>query len=295
MANAVEGLIEAHHAAGRDFTAAGIQSFVRDEGSGDPIVLMHGLPSSAWLYRKVIPLLAAQGHRALCFDLPGLGLASRPKDFDYTFPSLGAFSAAAVDTLGLGRFHLVVHDAGGPVGFEMIRLMPERIASLTLLNTIVALDEVPFVMERYAAVATGPRWPAVPPARVLRQLFYRIGIADTSATPADEVDVYRELIVREDDGRGYLAIMRNVEHRKEVRDRYESIVDTRQVPYPVQILWSADDRVLPLKKHGWGAWRASHLPAILTIPGKHYFQEDRPQEIAAVVDRFVRGTTEGTR
>ena len=42
-----------------------------------------------------------------------------------------AFSAAAVDTLGLGRFHLVVHDAGGPVGFEMIRLMPERIASAT--------------------------------------------------------------------------------------------------------------------------------------------------------------------
>lgn len=295
MPSAVARLIEAHHAAGRDFTAAGVQSFVREQGSGDPIVLVHGLPSSSWLYRKVLPLLAERGHRAIAIDLPGLGLASRPKDFDYTFPGLGAFMAAAVDALGLERFHLVVHDAGGPVGFEMIQLIPERIRSLTLLNTIVALDEVPFVMERYAAIATGDRWPAVPPTSVLRRLFYRIGIGDPSATPADEVDVYRELIIREDDGRGYLAIMRNVEHRSEVRARYESIVDTRQVPYPVQILWSADDRVLPLKKHGFGALRASGLPALQAIPGKHYFQEDHPQEIAIVVDRFVRGQTEVNR
>lgn len=295
MADAVEHLIEAHHEAGRDFTAAGIQSFVRAEGSGEPIVLMHGLPSSAWLYRKVIPRLAARGHRAMCFDLPGLGLASRPKDFDYTIPGLGAFAAAAVDALGLERFHLVVHDAGGPVGFEMIRRIPGRIASLTLLNTIVALDDVPFVMERYAAVATGPRWPAMPPVGLTRQIFTRVGIGDPSATPRDEVDVYRELVLREDDGRGYLAIMRNIEHRTEIRERYEATVDTRQVPYPVQILWGADDRVLPLKKHGWGALRASGLPAIFTIPGKHYFQEDHPEEIASVVDRFVRTTTEVTR
>lgn len=295
MASAVERLIEAHHAAGRDFTAAGVQSFVRAEGSGDPIVLMHGLPSSAWLYRKIIPLLATAGHRAMCFDLPGLGLASRPKDFDYTIPGLGEFAAAAVDALGLQRFHLVVHDAGGPVGFEMVARIPERIASLTLLNTIVALDDVPFVMERYAAIATGPRWPAMPPVGLTRQIMIRVGIGDPSATPRDEVDVYRQLVLREDDGRGYLAIMRNIEHKAEIRQRYESMVDTRTVPYPVQILWGADDRVLPLKKHGWGALRASHLPAMLTIPGKHYFQEDHPQEIAAVIDRFVRSTTEGTR
>ena len=295
MSSPVERLIEAHHAAGRDFSAGGVQSFVREEGAGEPIVLMHGLPSSSWLYRKIIPILATRGHRAMCFDLPGLGLASRPKDFDYRIAGLGAFAAAAVDALELGRFHLVVHDAGGPVGFEMIERMPERIRSLTVLNTVVALDDVPFVMERYARVATGSRWPAMPPVGLTRQILVRVGIGDPSATPRDELDVYRELVLREDDGRGYLAIMRSLEHRAEVRERYEAVVDTRHVPYPVQILWGADDRVLPLKKHGWGALRASHLPAILTIPGKHYFQEDHPEEIAAVIDRFVRGASEVTR
>jgi len=51
--------------------------------------------------------------------LPGLGLADRPATFDYSWTGLGRFCAAAVDALGLDRFHLVVHDIGGPAGFEL--------------------------------------------------------------------------------------------------------------------------------------------------------------------------------
>lgn len=54
------------------------------------------------------------GCAGLLFDLPGLGLAARPKDFDYTWTGLGRFAAAAVDRLGLQRLHLVIHDIGGP-------------------------------------------------------------------------------------------------------------------------------------------------------------------------------------
>ena len=63
--------------------------------------------------------LAARGLRGIAFDLPGLGLADRPATFDYTWTGLGRFRAAAVDALGLDRFHLVVHDIGGPAGFEL--------------------------------------------------------------------------------------------------------------------------------------------------------------------------------
>ena len=63
--------------------------------------------------------LAARGLRGIAFDLPGLGLADRPATFDYTWTELGRFGAAAVDALGLDRCHLVVHDIGGPAGFEL--------------------------------------------------------------------------------------------------------------------------------------------------------------------------------
>jgi pimeloyl-ACP methyl ester carboxylesterase len=125
-------VVEEHRAAGRRFEAAGVASFVREAGpsaDGEPVVCLHGVPASCFLYRKVLHELAARGLRGIAFDLPGLGLADRPATFDYTWTGLGRFCAAAVDALGLDRFHLVVHDIGGPVGFELAAAMPGRVVS----------------------------------------------------------------------------------------------------------------------------------------------------------------------
>jgi haloalkane dehalogenase len=284
---AVERVIADHRAAGESFQAEGVGSFVRAEGDGDSVVLMHGLPSSSFLYRKVIPELAARGFRALSFDLPGLGFADRPSDFDYTFSGLGRFAVAAVDALELDRFHLVVHDAGGPVGFELAAAIPDRIRSLTLLNTVVDLSTVPFPMEVYARFATGKRWPALPPTRLTRELIYRIGIRNRAAVAPEEVDAYRELVLRVDDGRAYLRIMRNLERTPEKARLYGDVVDTRAVAYPVQIVWGADDPILSLRKHGWRAREAAGLRTIATLPGKHFLQEDMAPEIAATIADFA--------
>jgi haloalkane dehalogenase len=280
-------VIAAHRAAGVAFQADGVGSFVRAEGTGDPVVLMHGLPASSFLYRKVIPQLAARGFRALSFDLPGLGLADRPMDFDYTFTGLGRFARAAVDALDLHRFHLVVHDAGGPVGFELAAAIPERVRSLTLLNTVVDMNTVPFPMEIYARFATGKRWPALPPARITRELVYLVGIRDRAAVPPEEVDAYRELVLRADKGRAYLRIMRNLERTPAKARLYKSVVDTRAVPYPVQIVWGAHDPLLSLRKHGWQARNAAGVPAITALPGKHFLQEDLAPEVAAAIAVFA--------
>jgi haloalkane dehalogenase len=133
-------VIAAHRANGREFTAAGVRSFVREEGAGEAVVCVHGIPASSFLYRKLLPVLAERGLRGIAFDLPGLGLAARPVAFDYTWTGLGAWCAAAVDALALDRFHLVVHDFGGPVGFELCARMPDRIRSLTILNTAVDVE-----------------------------------------------------------------------------------------------------------------------------------------------------------
>src|SRR5918992_5827416 len=100
-------VVERHRAAGHQFHAAGLQSFAFEQGRGDPVVCVHGVPSSSFLYRKVISELAARGLRGVAFDLPGLGLADRPGDYDYTWSGLGRFCTTAVDALGLERFHLV--------------------------------------------------------------------------------------------------------------------------------------------------------------------------------------------
>ena len=73
-------VVEQHRAAGRRFEAAGIHSFVREAGppGGEPVVCLHGVPASCFLYRKVLRELAARGMRGIAFDCPGSGSPTAP-------------------------------------------------------------------------------------------------------------------------------------------------------------------------------------------------------------------------
>jgi haloalkane dehalogenase len=281
-------VIDRHRDAGRFYEAAGVRSFVREEGQGDPVVLMHGVPASSFLYRKVLAELAELGLRGVAFDLPGLGLADRPPGFDYSWSGLGRFSAAAVDALGLGRFHLVVHDIGGPVGFELAAAIPERVASLTLLNTMVAVEgfKRPWMMEPFAYRGLGELWLASLTKPMFRQLMYRVGIQDRSATSPAELDAYVELLKRDDGGRAFLRIMRGFERTTRNQELYERVL--RDGRYPVQVVWGARDPALRLAVHGEQARQAAQLDQIHTLPAKHFLQEDQAPAIAEHIVELAR-------
>lgn len=273
-------VVERHRSAGRHFNAAGVRSFVLDKGDGEPVLCMHGVPSSSFIYRKVIEELAARGLRGIAFDLPGLGLADRPESFDYRWTGLGRFALAAVDALGLERFHLVVHDIGGPVGFELAAAAPERVQSLTVLNTIVAVDGFrrPWSMEPFARRGIGRLQLAVMVKPAFRALMGLQAIGDRTAVSNDELDAYVDLLKRGDGGRAFLKIMRGFERTREKQELYERVLGADR--YPVQVVWGADDPTLRLEKQGEAARRAAGLEAIHELPAKHFPQEDQAPAIA---------------
>lgn len=273
-------VIAAWEGSGRRFAAGGTTSFVAERGDGEPVVCLHGVPASAFLYRKVIGELAARGLRGIAFDLPGLGLADRPADFDYTWTGLGRFCVAAVDALELDRFHLVVHDIGGPVGFELATAMPERIASLTVLNTIIEVDTFrrPWSMEPFAWPGVGPLCLRGLSAPVFRQIMRLQGIGDMSAVPGSELDAYVDLLRRGDGGRAFLKIMRGFQRTPEKRRRYVAAV--QDAPYPVHVLWGAKDPALKVNPYGEIARRLARQATLDTVPAKHFLQEDQAPAIA---------------
>lgn len=281
----VDATLAAHRIAGRHFTVSGVRSFVREQGAGETIVLMHGLPTSSFLYRRVIPRLAEHGYRALCFDLPGLGLADRPADFDYSIRGLGEFAVAAIDALGIEQFHLVVHDAGGPIGFQAVVAGPERISSLTVLNTLLTMEHAPFPGEIYSRVASRFGGVLTSP-RLFRELMLRVGIADATAVTAEEIDVHRRLLLDADQGAAYLRIMRALRHRDV--GPWNDVVDRRFAPYPVDVAWGGQDPILSLRRFGFPMLRASHLPWLRVLTAKHYLQEDRPDEVANLIAANAR-------
>ena len=273
-------VLRAHRAAGRSFHAAGVRSFVREQGTGPAVVCIHGMIGSSFLYRKVVDELAGQGLRGVAFDLPGLGLADRPAGYDYSWTGLGRFCVAAVGELGLDRFHLVVHDIGGPVGFELAAAMPQRILSLTLLNTTVDVTDFtsPWSMEPFRHRGIGELWikSLNPPA--FRFLMGLQGIGDRSAVSDAELDAYLTLIKEPDGGRAFLQIMRSTERTPAKQALYRAAVGG--VPYPVQAVWGADDPAMTLAVYGEKARAAAGLAQIDTVPGKHFPQEDQAPAIA---------------
>jgi haloalkane dehalogenase len=273
--------IERHRAAGREFEAGGVRSFVREEGEGEPVVLMHGIPVSSFLYRKVLPLLAQRGLRGVAFDLPGLGLAEKPGTFDYSWSGLGRWTGEAISGLGIDRCHLVLHDIGGPIGLEWALRNRDRVRTLTVLDTLIDVDHFRRVwtMDLAAPPVIGPLWVAGIRPPVARWLFYLQGIADRSATPAHEVDAHIALLHRDGGGRSFRQIVRGFELTAEKERFYTEGV--REAGWPATILWGDRDPAL-------GDDRRRAIEAALgvearVIPAKHFLQEDQAPAVADAV------------
>lgn len=282
----VTRLLERYRASGRAFTAGGISSFVLDEGprNAPAVVCVHGVPSSAYLYRKVVPELAATGLRGLAIDLPGLGLAERPAEGDYTWTGLGRWLLSAIDALNLDRFHLLLHDIGGPIGLEVASAAPERVLSMTLLNTIVEVQSFhrPWPMEPFAHRGIGEAWLASlrAPGAFL-SIMRLVGVS--RHVPTAELACWLPLLFGDDGGRAFLKIMRGFELTAAKEQLYLDAV--RQGPYPVQVVWGVRDTMLPWRRYGVAAQRAAGVQESIKLPAKHFLQEDYPREIAEAVYR----------
>lgn len=281
--------LEAHRSAGRRFSADAVGSFVRDEGDGPAVLCLHGVPVSSYLYRKVVGALAAQGLRGLAIDLPGLGLAERPHSFDYSWSGLGRWAVAAVDALDLDRFHLVVHDIGGPVGFEVISALGARVASLTMLNTVAdpANFTPPPVMRPFTVPLVDRLWLHATPTFAFVWLMRSLGVADAGASSYAELAVHRRLLTLRDGGRAFLRIMHSFERTAAKSAQYRDAI--RSVAHR-QIIWGDRDPTLRYDRDGRAAVAIADLDDVIRLPAKHFLQEDQAPRIAALVADLVART-----
>ena len=281
-----DDVVRAWSARGRRLQVPGAATTVWDEGTGEPVVCLHGVPSSAFLYRKVLPELASRGVRGVAFDLPGLGLADRPSSFDYSWSGLAAWTVGAIDALDLDGVHLVVHDIGGPIGFDVIARIPYRIASLTVLNTMVRVASFkrPWSMEPFARRGIGRV-----DVRTLHPIgFERLMRLQGVATPvpAEELRAYVQLLKRGDGGAAFLKIMRGFERTEAFERRILAALAARA--FPVQVLWGEQDPALRMEPYAEHVREALGAGEVVRLHGKHFVQEDAPAEIADHVTRLIR-------
>ena len=122
---------------GRDFDRDGLKLHYIDEGSGEPIVMVHGNPTWSFYYRHLIDSLR-DSYRVIVPDHIGCGLSDKPDDsrYRYTLSSRVDDLERLLDHLGLDRdLTLIMHDWGGMIGMAYAARHPERIARLVVSNT----------------------------------------------------------------------------------------------------------------------------------------------------------------
>ena len=118
----------------RSVTARGVRFHLAEAGpaDGEPLVLLHGFPQHWYVWRHLLPQLAAT-HRVLAFDLRGCGWSEAPKH-GYGTPNLAEDVIAVLDALGIGAATIVGHDWGAWVGFVAAVRHPERVRALVSVN-----------------------------------------------------------------------------------------------------------------------------------------------------------------
>ncbi|WP_213805875.1 alpha/beta hydrolase [Granulicella sp. dw_53] len=117
--------------------ADGVSVFYREAGAPDaPVVLLlHGFPTSSFMYRELIPRLADR-YRVIAPDLPGFGFTEVPekRGYTYSFDALARTIGAFTDALQLKRYALYVFDYGAPTGFRLALAHPERVSAIVSQN-----------------------------------------------------------------------------------------------------------------------------------------------------------------
>ncbi len=250
-----------------------------DTGVGEPVVLLHGIPTWSFLYHDVIPRLEPHC-RVLAPDFLGHGYSDRRDRFDRSLRAQAAAVLAWLDVLGVERATVVGHDTGGGVALILGIEHPERVARLVLTN-VVAYDSWPI---GDMVALSDPSWKRKPVGEV--RDFVVGGLADGLHRPGRLTDAFREGIVAPySDEEGKLSLIRNASalntnHTMALVDRHG------EIRAPTLLLWGVHDPWQPVSD---AERLAREIPGarLERIDASHWLPHDAPEEFAAGVAGFL--------
>ena len=132
--------IEQHREQQKRIAVEGDNMAYSDVGTGPVILLVHGVPTSSWLYRHIIADLSQRGYRVIAPDLLGFGNSDKPKGIDiYNMDKQAKRLLKLMDDLRIDSWTHVLHDAGGIWSWELMQLVErERVENMVVLNTIIS-------------------------------------------------------------------------------------------------------------------------------------------------------------
>jgi haloalkane dehalogenase len=263
----------------------GLRLHYVDEGRGDPIVCFHGEPTWAYLYRRLLPPLVAAGRRVICPDYPGFGRSDKPTDRRwYSYDRHLENVAALLESLDLREATVVVQDWGGPIGLRWAVENADRVVRLVILNTGLFTGRVSKGFMAWRDFAE--RNPDLPVGFVLQS-------ATTTELPDEILAAYEAPFpnVESKAGAAQFPLLVPISDDMDGAAEMRAVADElSRWDKPVLVAFSDADPVFPYPRAG--EFFCSLIPGAageqVRIEGAaHFLQEDRGEQIAAEILRFV--------
>lgn len=254
-----------------------------------PVLLLHGLPSQSYTWRKIMPALASQGTRAIAPDWIGFGFSAKPerREFAYTPDAFISALGEFIKALEIERFSLVVQGFLGSVGLLYALRHSDQIESLAILSTpISTAAKLPWKMQQLGLPLAGEVM-TQDPLLVDRTLEggSRYQIADK------DLDVYRKPFLKSSQaGRSLLATVRNLQLQPSMAEIESGFQQWQQ---PTLIIWGMNDPWLPLSMAQSFASSVPHAEFVQLQDVGHYPQEHYHEVILEDLLPFLRRSAKG--
>lgn len=265
-----------------------------DTGAGEPVVFLHGNPTSSYLWRNVIPHVEGLG-RCLAPDLVGMGDSGAAPDGSYRFVDHARYLDAWFEALGLTNVTLVVHDWGSALGFYWAYRHPERVRGIAYMEAVVRPLTWEEWREESRRIFQDLRSEAGEEMVLEKNLFVE-GILPSAVLrdlTEEEMNVYRRPYLEPGESRRptltwprELPINGEPEDVVSIVDDYSKWLAHSDVP---KLFVNAEPGAILTgsQREFCRTWPNQEE---VTVRGVHFVQEDSPHEIGEAVATFVRRT-----
>jgi pimeloyl-ACP methyl ester carboxylesterase len=273
---------------GQVHTRSGPASYVDTGGPGRPVLFVHGVGTSSYLWRNVIGQLDGE-RRCVAVDLPLHGYTPAAPDQDFTLPGLARFVADCCDALELTDFDMVANDTGGAVTQVFAANNPERLHTLTLTNC-EAHDNVPpkallpaVWLARMGLLARlAPRLMPHDNPRTAKRMYGRT-YQDIAKLPEEIARVWLEAQTGTAEAARQSQRLLTSLH---ARDLLAAEPALRRLQVPTLIVWGTDDLFFRPK---WAYWLRDTIPGATEVVeidgGRLFFPDERAAELTAALRR----------
>lgn len=251
-----------------------------EQGTGSPIMLVHGIPTSSLLWRNIIPSLARR-HRVIAPDLLNYGKSGKPTQADVSIQAQSRMLIGFMEALGIHRVDVVAHDIGGGIAQLMAVNHPERIDRLVLADA-VCFDSWPIPEFKPLQEPGAEENMSVQEFEQMMGDFLPQGLHDQSVATPELADMILEPWRGEAGKRAFFRNLRrlNPEYTLAIAEALP------QLPHETLVLWGRHDA---FQKPEYAEKLRDAIPntQLEWVESAHWITEEKPQEVADIIGRFL--------